>query len=94
MALIDADRILVAKEWRDLVHGLLGLSAKWTALDIKAAVDAADAVLDLNASALTQNQTVLQNLNAALPEPFKTQATTGQKWLLLARIAIKRSGLL
>lgn len=94
MALIDADRIAVAKAWRDMVHGVLQQPARWVVADIKAAVDAVDTMLDLNASALTQNQTVLQNLNAALPEPVKSQATNAQKWLLLAHVSLKRSGLL
>lgn len=94
MPLTSGERDAVVAQWRQVVHDGLKHKADWNVADIRAAVDSVDDTLDLNASVLTQNQTVLQNLNARLAEPFKSSATTPQKWLLLAYVALKRSGLL
>lgn len=50
--------------------------------DLRAAVDALDAWVDANAAAL----------NAALPQPFRGQATVAHKALLLAFVALRRAG--
>lgn len=50
--------------------------------DLRAAVDALDAFLDANASAL----------NNAIPQPARSTLTTPQKARLLAFVALKRWG--
>lgn len=94
MPLTAVERAEVVKEWRDFVHGVKGRLAKWNIADIRAAADSIDDTLDLTANALTGNQTIIQNINARLVEPFKTQASTPEKWALLSYIAAKRAGIL
>lgn len=50
--------------------------------DLRTAVDAVDAWLDDNAA----------SFNQALPDSFKTTATTQQKYLLLLYVLLKRMG--
>lgn len=64
------------------VDGTIGNA--FTKTDLAAAVTAADAWADSNAAAY----------NAALPQPFRGTATPGQKALLLAFVAMKRTGVL
>jgi len=50
--------------------------------DVRAAVNAVDDWVDSNASAF----------NTALPQPFRGAATSAQKALILAYIALERAG--
>ena len=52
--------------------------------DARAAVDALDNWVDGNAAAL----------NTALPQPFRGAATTEQKALLMAYVALERAGII
>ena len=74
MPLTTTERNEVVKAFRDFVHGARNETAHWNVADLRAAVESIDDTLDLQASALTNNQTVTQNINARLPEPVKTQA--------------------
>ncbi len=79
----DLDRLRI---WR-------GLMRYWSSLrepidgmakpDLKAAVDAADNWVDANAA----------SYNAALPLPFRNNATAGQKSLLLVAVVLMRYNL-
>jgi hypothetical protein len=83
MAVLSEDDRL--KIWR----GIMRYGSKpdtrqiWDGLtkpDLRAAVDAADNWADANAA----------SFNAALPIPFRTNATSGQKALLLALVVLAR----
>ena len=56
----------------------------FTKADLRAALDATDAWVDSNAA----------SFNSALPQPFRGQATTAQKTLLLCFVAMRRAGIL
>lgn len=74
----DADRALATAQWmRDQIE-----ATAFTKADLRAALNAADAWVDSNASAY----------NTALPAAFRTTATTGQKALLLCYVVLRRSG--
>jgi hypothetical protein len=64
--------------WSDRREGLTGL----TKADLRAAVDAADAWVDANAT----------SYNTALPQPARGALTTGQKALILAHVCLRRAG--
>ncbi len=50
--------------------------------DLRAAVDALDDWVEVNAS----------SLNSALPQPFRGSATLEQKAIMLAYVALRRAG--
>jgi hypothetical protein len=52
---------------------------------------AARAAADATDTWITDNQT---SFNTALPEPFKSTATSAQKTLLFCYVAMKRAGLI
>jgi hypothetical protein len=56
----------------------------YTKADLRAAIDACDTWVESNATAF----------NAALPQPFRGQATAQQKTLLLCWVAMRRAGIL
>lgn len=56
----------------------------FTKTDLRSAVDATDQWIDANAA----------SFNTALPQPFRGQATTAQKTLLLCWVAMRRAGIL
>ena len=62
--------------WSNLLESLSGL----TKSDIQAAVNAIDSFLDTNAT----------NINNAFPTAFKNNATTAQKALVVAVVALAR----
>ena len=81
--LTEADRLRI---WRGLMRfwsSLQELVAGFVKADLKAAVDAADAWVDSNAA----------SYNAALPNPFRSAATSSQKSLLLVAVILMRFNL-
>jgi hypothetical protein len=80
----DSDRVDAMKKFVQKTFVEMNNSAKVSTVDVKAAVDATDAWIDANQGAY----------NAALPAPFSTQATTAQKTILFAYVALKRAGLI
>jgi hypothetical protein len=79
----DADRLRI---WRGLMRYWSGLQetvAGFVKADLKATVDAADAWVDSNAA----------SYNAALPNPFRSNATQSQKSLLLVAVVLMRFNL-
>lgn len=64
--------------------------------DIQAAAVAVDDFFDATVVSLTltPTQTILQNLNARLPEPFKSTATVAQKATLVSMVLMKRAGVI
>lgn len=77
MALTTQQRDKVIRELVDLVGPIASPRA-----DVQAAVAALDTWIADNATAL----------NAALPQPFRSQATAAQKAALLAFVALRRAG--
>lgn len=76
MALTIPERALTAGQYmRD--HLCPGAVVK---ADLSAAIDAADDWLDTN----------LASLNSAIPAPFRTSASTTEKYMLLMYILMKR----
>jgi hypothetical protein len=61
-----------------------GVFAGITKPDLKAAVDATDDWVEANSA----------SFNTALPQPFRSNATTPQKTFLLCYVAMRRAGLL
>lgn len=70
--------------WRAMLDVDAGLGNTLTKPDLAAAVGAADDWADANAT----------SYNSALPLPFRTTATAQQKAILLALVAMKRTGVL
>lgn len=68
----------------------LGTLTGITKPDLRAAVDAIDDWIEAAQGAVAP----LVGLNAALPQPFRGQATTQQKTLLFCWVAMRRAGLL
>lgn len=79
-ALPELDRNRV---WRWFMRKNLELCG-FTKVDARAAVDATDQWVDANAA----------SYNAALPQPFRGQASATQKTLLLCYVAMRRAGIL
>lgn len=75
---------VVRQTWRALLDSDSSLGNLFTKVDLADAVTKADAWADANAA----------SYNAALPQPFRTQASAGQKALLLAYVCMKRTGVL
>jgi hypothetical protein len=73
----------VRAAWRAMLAYDAALSA-FAKPDLAAAVAAADAWADANAS----------SYNSALPQPFRGQASPQQKAILLAQVTMKRTGVL
>jgi len=80
----DSDRSFCARRWVQEQFVDLALTANMSHSAIKAAVDAADDWADANAAAF----------NTALPTPFRTTASLGQKTALLAYVILKRANLI
>lgn len=80
----EQQRLDNMREWVKKVFVEKGDMATLNTDDIKAAVDATDTWID-------NNQV---SFNAALPEPFKTNATQEQKTLMLVYVTMKRSGVI
>lgn len=70
--------------WRAMLDSDTTLGNSFTKTDLAAAVTAADAWADTNAT----------SYNTALPVPFRTTATAAQKSILLAYVCMKRTGVL
>ena len=77
--LADTERL---KIWRFFMRQNVE-PTPYTKVDLKAAIDAADAWADNNAS----------SFNTALPVTFRQNASTQQKALLLCWVVMKRAGL-
>lgn len=79
LPVVDRQRI-----WRGLMRYVgFGGVANVTKPDLQAAVDAADAWVDSNSA----------SYNAALPQPFRNNASPEQKSLLLVAIVLMRFNL-
>jgi hypothetical protein len=74
----------VRAAWRAMLDSDPGLGNSFTKVDLAAAVTAADDWATANAA----------SYNAALSQPFRGTATPQQKALLLAYVAMKRTGVL
>ena len=83
-ALTDEQRDGVRQKLEDLWSQWREVTGAFGRQDLRAAVDAIDDYFGTNAAAI----------NAALPEPFKSEATIPQKALLLMRVAGERYGVL
>jgi len=89
MALANQERADTSLRWIRQAFVDSGVTANLSTSDVRAAVDATDDWLD---AAPAGGATNLAALNAALPVPFRTTATTAQKALVLAFVAQKRGG--
>lgn len=79
----DSDRL---KIWRAFMRYMSKPGSDgqaWTKAELKTAVDAVDQWVDDNSI----------SFNNALPNPFKTSATAGQKSLLLVAVVLMRYNL-
>ncbi len=94
MAMTDADREIATRAMIQLMFVSAKITANMSFADVKAAISAIDDLLDVNVSTLTQAQTIPQNMNAVLPEPFKSTATLSQKALVGAYVFMKRGGII
>lgn len=74
----------IRQAWRAMLDSDATLGNTFTKTDLAAAVTAADGWADTNAT----------SYNTALPLPFRTTATAAQKSILLAYVAMKRTGVL
>jgi hypothetical protein len=95
MALVTADRQMVAQRWVEQFFVSGGLTANLAHSDIRAAVDAFDAALDaaLNSLGVPGTTTLLAALNAALPAAFSGKSTAAQKAALISMVLFRRAGL-
>lgn len=96
MALTTQDREDASRRFalREFVEARL--TATLSHADIRAAIIAVDDFFDATVAALALNpvQTVLGNLNARLPDPFKSTATVAQKATLVSFVLMKRAGVI
>lgn len=69
--------------WRWFMRRNTG-ACNFTKADLRAAIDACDTWIESNQA----------SFNAALPQPFRGQATTAQKTLMFCFVAQRRAGLL
>ena len=82
--LTDPKRDEIRGEVESLWSQWRELTGAFGSQDVRAAVNALDDFMEVNAA----------TINAALPEPFKGEATQAQKALLLMRVTAKRYGVL
>jgi len=79
-AMSNADKAKAARFLGARIYVEAGATANMNGSDLFAAIGAIDGVMESLPPALgNQAQTVAQNINSALPEPFKSTATTQQK---------------
>lgn len=83
MALTAPQRRRLGRQWARQTYQRLAATADLSTDDIEAAADSLEAFITANAAAL----------NNALPLPFRTTATTPQKRVLLALVAVELAGL-
>lgn len=72
----------LAQTLRDFVKGIAPSAVPFSKPELKAAIAAADAWMESNAA----------SYNAALPQPFRGTATVSWKAIILALVALRRSG--
>jgi hypothetical protein len=96
MALVAADRQMVAQRWVEQFFVSGGLTANLTHTDIQAAVNSFDTALDsaLSVIGVPLTTTLLATLNAALPAAFSGKATAAQKAALISMVLFRRAGLM
>lgn len=82
MALTTNQKADVARQWAQKFF--LGVTANFTHADLNAAAGATDDYIESIQSAY----------NAALPLPFRSDATLQQKTLMFCYVALKRAGLI
>lgn len=83
----DTNRI---RTWAQYLRSSLGAPGGITKADVRAALDATDAWIE-SASAATAPAS---GYNTALPQPFRSAASSDQKTLLFCYVAMRRAGLL
>lgn len=83
MALTSAQKLKLGRQWVRQCYLRLAQTAGLTRDDIEAAAADTEAFI-------TNNSTAINN---ALPLPFRTTATTAQKRVLLALVAVEMAGL-
>jgi hypothetical protein len=88
MALDETAR---ARVWAHAMRrGSLGSLPDVTKAELRAAVDAVDNWIESASGTAAPSV----GFNAALPQPFRSQATTQQKTMLFCWVAMRRAGLL
>lgn len=86
---------------RQLIQAMFvtaGATANLSTADVLAAIQAYDNDLDATLTAAVNayggGTTILNAFLASLPDPFKTNATNGQKALAFAYLVMKRGGVI
>lgn len=91
---IDTEtRRAAAREFAERLFVRPNATAQYSIDDLATAIGAIDDFMEGPASALNNAQTVMQNLNTALPPGFRGNATTQQKAAALALWAMHRAGM-
>jgi hypothetical protein len=83
MALTNAQKLKLGRQWVRQCYQRLAVTANLPRDEIEAAADALEAFIVSNATAI----------NNALPPTFRGAATTPQKRVLLALVAVELAGL-
>lgn len=83
MALDNAGRNAALRDFLRKAFKETGALCAFDTTELRAAIDATDDWIDLNAG----------SFNAALPDPFKSVASAQQKTLLFCYVALKRAGI-
>ena len=96
-ALTAAQQAAVAQKWANDVFVAQSITANFGADSINAAAaaldNAFDATLNQAVAAVGGTTTVINGLNAIIPQPFQS-ATAQQKTLLCCYVLMKRAGLI
>lgn len=79
--LTNAEREDALREFLRRAFHETGATCNFDTVALRAAVDALDAWIETNGTAV----------NAALPEPFKSEGTLAQKSVLFSAVALKRA---
>jgi len=94
MAQTDQQRTDAARELVKKMFLETNATATLNFDDIKAAIVFTDITMNALPGVLDQAKTIKQNLEARLPEPFFSSATTEQKGIAMAIWAMKEVGLI
>jgi hypothetical protein len=88
MALLDETSRF--RTWAHYMRNNIGAVPGVTKADIRAALDATDAWIESAQGAAAPST----GFNSALPQPFRSAASTDQKTVLFCFVAMRRAGLL
>lgn len=94
MAMSVADQRQAAREIARRIFQEPNATAIMSLEHLRAAVGTIDAVMDALPATLNQTQSIKVNIALALPEPFKSIATTQQKAVALMAWAMKETGII